>query len=1088
MIDQRTINRDYPVPHPDNMLDEDVTRIKDSFEKIDIDVDDLYETTAQSIEDAQSGTYWFGSSTGTGTAYEISLNPVPTALNIGMFIYMKAHAKNLGSATVKINTLDPKNIKKIDGSDLKHGDIPENGIVTLVYDGINFQLVSSAMDKEQTGVNTSNIMRAFEEIQENHGGSLLMEAGWSDSFSNPDEQGADEANSSGYQHDVGATLYKGADPGISLISDKDYDTESNFLQQEWTNSNQGTSQATVADDSVILDQDTASTGEFINWWRAGEIFQAQSLTPSAGVFHSFKVNLRSVGSPTHTLVGKIYAESGDQKTGSALYTSGNYNASNLTGTFQEVEFVFTGFMPDGATKYVFSIEGDDVGDASNYIQIEGVVGSATFAGGANSYDNTLSTRDLQMKTYFIPNSTATILSGSWPINCKNGRVSFDSGSTWFDIISRDSDTQITHKYTTSGTSDYIICMSEFDQSSVKLYGASNTQSGITIQSTRPATVSGYPMRGTGASYHATGSRVIADAIPVGQKIARVDIALTRVGSPTGNLVMKVFSAPDSDEVNTAINNAGDLLVETSANTIDASSITTSDITTKYSFYFSGIHKFELNKNYFFLVEPDTAMSSGTEIMLPNNDTNEGMQAIGQAYYYDPGANQLLMLANYYSQVIEVHTIGDGHPTSEYVSICDSESKKTNTSGWLDINFGSAIELLNKENAYYWLAFDPVSGFGDGTEIKIGNYSTGATTIDGNTSLDTILGDSTHVYVDRTIAVENDKWITHIGLKMEYATMPLTSIKIFQENSTSDFDVLYTQDITPYDNSATTPWYELTTPFLTPSTGTIRIGAFFSGGLSRLTLNNEDATSGNSYYWSDSTNLSVGNHSGSWTASTYRLIIGYKNDAFSPGWRTIAKNESDIWKYNNSTSGTTFTPQPATTNDMLHAISEAISSQSANRMSKVALELTQDLDWEGTGGWSTSVSNIVRGVTLHSNNPLQTSTVSQYRLNYESEREPMDLRSKTYDPGFEPSESYVWSRIEHSDSDGPGTFYVSRNGGTEWTVAPITQQGSPLSGDIRIYRGTVDITGQSSGQDLRCRYETEQGKDQFLHSWGLQAKS
>lgn len=151
MIDLRTINRDYPVPHPNNMLEEDVDRIKDSFDKIDFDVNDLYGVTNQSIEDAQSGTYWFGTSTGTGLAYEVNLNPVPTALNMGKFIYMKAHAKNSGPATVKVNSLNLKFVKKIDGSDLKQGDIPENGIVTLVYDGVNFQLVSSAMDKEQMG-------------------------------------------------------------------------------------------------------------------------------------------------------------------------------------------------------------------------------------------------------------------------------------------------------------------------------------------------------------------------------------------------------------------------------------------------------------------------------------------------------------------------------------------------------------------------------------------------------------------------------------------------------------------------------------------------------------------------------------------------------------------------------------------------------------------------------------------------------------------------------------------------------------------------------------------------------------------------
>ena len=53
---------------------------------------------------------------------------------------------------------------------------------------------------------------------------------------------------------------------------------------------------------------------------------------------------------------------------------------------------------------------------------------------------------------------------------------------------------------------------------------------------------------------------------------------------------------------------------------------------------------------------------------------------------------------------------------------------------------------------------------------------------------------------------------------------------------------------------------------------------------------------------------------------------------------------------------------------------------------------------------------------------------------------------------------------------------------------MVQQGLPLTGDIRILRGTVDIDGQTSGQDLRCRYQTAQDKDQFLHSWGLQAKS
>jgi hypothetical protein len=207
------------------------------------------------------------------------------------------------------------------------------------------------------------------------------------------------------------------------------------------------------------------------------------------------------------------------------------------------------------------------------------------------------------------------------------------------------------------------------------------------------------------------------------------------------------------------------------------------------------------------------------------------------------------------------------------------------------------------------------------------------------------------------------------------------------------------------------------------------------------------------------------------------------------WRVIAKKNGVTWEYNNdSGNSATYSGTAATINDMLHAVSQAISKQSGNRMTGKNFATISDTQWEESEGWSTSVNSFVRGATLYSNSSSQNPSVSQYSLNYDSERSAMDLRSKAYDPDFVPAEGYVWSQIEHSDSDGPGTFYVTRNGGTEWATVPMTQQGLSLSGDIRIYRGTVNVSGQTSGQDLRCRHQTEQGKDQFLHSWGLQAKS
>jgi hypothetical protein len=1115
MIDQRTVNRDYPVPHPDNMLDEDVTRIKDSFEKIDIDVNDLYGTTTQSIEDAQSGAYWFGSSTGTGMAYEINLNPAPTALNMGMFIYMKAHSKNLGSATVKVNSLDPKIIKKIDGSDLKQGDIPENGIVTLVYDGINFQLVSSAMDKEQTGLNTSNIMRAFEEIQENHGGALLMEAGWSDSFSNPDEQGADEASSSGYQHDLSNTLYKGTDPGIGLNSDKNYDTESNFIQQVWTNSNQVTSQAVVADGSIILDQDTASIGEFINWWRSGEIYQAQSLTPSAGKFHSFKVNLRSVGSPTHVLVGKIYAESGDQKTGPALYTSGNYNASNLTGTFQEVEFVFTGFTPDGATKYVFSVEGDDVGDASNYIQIEGV-GNGAFAGGVNSYDGVLSIRDLQMKTFFIPNSAATISSGIWPSNCANGRISFDSGSTWHDISSRDSDTQLTlTTAATNGTFDYIIRMSEFDSSEVKLNsgGSSNgldnytklllhfdgnftdsSDSNHSVTAVASTTTSSSESKFGGSSVYMNGNGssygVQVDGnhpdFQFGTEDFTIDFwfRLNDTGrhwffthSISGGSQYSYIEYGDNSSNNWrfGIFDGSTTIVHDNPVSLNAN---------------QWYHFAETRSGNSLRMFIDGTQMGNTETYTgtfnggPGQILSVGDQwSVGYRGYIDEFRISK-GIARWTSNFTPPNSTYSGAPSPvlEYVSICDSESHKTNTSGWLDIISGSSTEDLNSQQAYYWLGFDPASNFGSGTEIKIFKNTDSEPVGTSSSYVPDGYDADNRTLVDLYYSVGNSQTVSQIGMKVISDSPIDVTIMIFNEDSITQYDILYSEAGFTHTGNGELEWFTLSTPYVTPASGTIRVGYHIGAGSSLRYYQNEPVTMPYLFGAAPTGNDVIFLNGGG------QIMTSYKHHGATPSvWRAIAKNDG-AWKYNNDATDTAAEDWvPSTVGDMLHAVSQAISSQSSNRMTRGNLASITDSEWEGTGGWSTSVDSIIRGVTLYSNSSTQSPSVFQYHLNYDSEREAMDLRSKAYDPGFTPSESYVWSRIEHTDSDGPGTFYVSRNGGTEWTVAPITQQGSPLSGDIRIYRGTVYINGQASGQDLRCRYETEIGKDQFLHSWGLQAK-
>ncbi len=151
MIDEKTTHQEYPLPHRSNKLGDDVTRIKDSLNQIDTDVNALNVKTATLTtdladvkENAQSGAYLHAASTGTEPAYELALTPTLTALTVGQVIHMTAHAGNTGSATLDIDGLGVKAIKKTDGNDLETGDILSGAACFLFYDGTNFQLINPA--------------------------------------------------------------------------------------------------------------------------------------------------------------------------------------------------------------------------------------------------------------------------------------------------------------------------------------------------------------------------------------------------------------------------------------------------------------------------------------------------------------------------------------------------------------------------------------------------------------------------------------------------------------------------------------------------------------------------------------------------------------------------------------------------------------------------------------------------------------------------------------------------------------------------------------------------------------------------------
>lgn len=74
--------------------------------------------------------------------YVITLDPAPTAYVAGQRFAFKAGTANTTAATLNINGLGAKTIKKNVTDDLETGDILANQIVEVRYDGTNFQLMS----------------------------------------------------------------------------------------------------------------------------------------------------------------------------------------------------------------------------------------------------------------------------------------------------------------------------------------------------------------------------------------------------------------------------------------------------------------------------------------------------------------------------------------------------------------------------------------------------------------------------------------------------------------------------------------------------------------------------------------------------------------------------------------------------------------------------------------------------------------------------------------------------------------------------------------------------------------------------------
>lgn len=90
--------------------------------------------------DSQAGKWMFAYAQGTANAITATLTPAPAAYAIGMAIRLQIALMNTGAATLNINGLGAKSIRRADQMPVLEGDLVSGQIVELLYDGVGWQI------------------------------------------------------------------------------------------------------------------------------------------------------------------------------------------------------------------------------------------------------------------------------------------------------------------------------------------------------------------------------------------------------------------------------------------------------------------------------------------------------------------------------------------------------------------------------------------------------------------------------------------------------------------------------------------------------------------------------------------------------------------------------------------------------------------------------------------------------------------------------------------------------------------------------------------------------------------------------------
>jgi len=89
---------------------------------------------------------WYAADAQASDSYVITLSPIPASYTTGMMIVFKANTANTTGCTINVNGLGVKDITKRVSTALSTGDILQNMLCWLVYDGTRFIILNPVVN------------------------------------------------------------------------------------------------------------------------------------------------------------------------------------------------------------------------------------------------------------------------------------------------------------------------------------------------------------------------------------------------------------------------------------------------------------------------------------------------------------------------------------------------------------------------------------------------------------------------------------------------------------------------------------------------------------------------------------------------------------------------------------------------------------------------------------------------------------------------------------------------------------------------------------------------------------------------------